>query len=188
MVSLTKKSTMARKSTIQQLDPRLREAIDGLLREGRHTLDDIIAKLAELNAGEAPVSRSALGRYAQRAEEQMKRYREAQEVAKVWVDKLESEPNGDVARLIPEMLRSVAFQTLGSLGDREDSADAQEVMFLAKAVKDLASADKLTTERILVIRQEVAKRAAVEAVKQAKASGLSDDAAEIIRQKILGVV
>lgn len=179
---------MARKSTVQRLDPKLRSAIDALIREGRYTLDDIVAHLAQLNGGTAPVSRSALGRYAQRAEEQMQRYREAQEVAKVWVDKLENEPDGDVARLLPEMLRSVAFQTLGSIGDREESADAQEVMFLAKAMKDLASADKLTVERTLQIRQEVAKRAAVEAVKQAKASGLSDDAAELIRQKILGVV
>lgn len=179
---------MARKSSIAQLDPRLRSAVDGLIREGRYTLDDIIAHLAQLNGGESPVSRSALGRYAQRAEEQMRRYREAQEVAKVWVEKFESEPDGDVARLLPEMLRSVAFQTLGSLGDREESADAQEVMFLAKAMKDLASADKLTTERILQIRQEVAKKAATEAVKQAKASGLSDEAADLIRQKILGVV
>lgn len=179
---------MARKSSIQQLDPRLREAIDGLIRDGRHTLDDIVEHLAKLNGGEAPVSRSALGRYAQRAEEQMRRYREAREVAKVWVDKFENEPDGDVARLLPEMLRSVAFQTLGSLGDRKESAEAQEVMFLAKAMKDLASADVLTTQRILKIREETAKKAAVEAVKTAKAQGLSDEAAELIRQKILGVV
>lgn len=179
---------MARKSSIDQLPDTLRDAINTLLRAGRYTLDDILSKLAELNDGAVPVSRSALGRYAQRAEEQMKRYREAQEVARVWVDKLDSEPDGDVARLLPEMLRSVAFQTLGSIGDREESADAQEVMFLAKAMKDLASADKLTQERILMIRQEVAKRAATEAVKQAKASGLSDEAADLIRQKILGVV
>ena len=93
-----------------------------------------------------------------------------------------------MARLLPEMLRSVAFQTLGLIGDREDGGDAQEVMFLAKAMKDLASTDKLTADRILMIRQEVAKRAATEAVKQAKASGLSDEAADLIRQKILGVV
>jgi hypothetical protein len=179
---------MARKSSIQQLDPRLREAVDGLLREGRHTLDDILAKLAELNDGTAPVSRSSLGRYAARAEKQMKRYAEAQEVAKVWIDRIEVEPNGDVARLNHEMLRTVAFQTLGEIGEREVSADPQEVMFLAKALKDLASADRLTQDRILIIRQEVAKRAAVEAVKQAKASGLSDEAAELIRQRILGVV
>lgn len=179
---------MARKSSIRQLDPRLREAIDGLVRDGRHTLDDILAHLAQLNGGEAPVSRSALGRYAQRAEEQMRRYREAREVAKVWVAKFESEPDGDVARLLPEMLRSVAFQTLGSMSERKEAADAEEVMLLAKAMKDLASADKLTAERILKIREEVAKKAAVEAVKTAKAQGLSDEAAELIRQKILGVV
>lgn len=179
---------MTRKSSIAQLDPRLREVLDALIREGRHTLDDILAKLAELNAGEAPVSRSAVGRYAQRAEAQMQRYREAQEVAKVWVDKFEAEPTGDVGRLLLEMLRSVAFQTLGGLSERKESADAEEVMLLAKAMKDLASADKLTTERILTIRQEVAKKAATEAVKQAKASGLSDEAADLIRKKILGVV
>tara|TARA_R110001583_G_scaffold195522_3_gene375203 strand:- start:41492 stop:42031 length:540 start_codon:yes stop_codon:yes gene_type:complete len=179
---------MARKSSIQQLDPRLRSAVDELIRQGRFTLDDIVAHLAKLNGGEAPVSRSALGRYAQRAEEQMRRYKEAQEVAKVWVNKFENEPDGDVARLLPEMLRSVAFQTLGSIGDREEGADSQEVMFLAKAMKDLASADVLTTQRILKIREETAKKAAVEAVKTAKAQGLSDEAAELIRQKILGVV
>lgn len=179
---------MARRSSITRLDPRLRQAVDGLIREGRYTLDDILEHLAGLNGGEAPVSRSALGRYAQRATEQMQRYREAQQVAKVWVDKLGAEPDGDVARLLPELLRSVAFQTLGSLSDRDESADAQEVMFLAKAMKDLASADKLTAERILVVRRETAREAAAAAVKQAKASGLSDQAADLIRQKILGVV
>lgn len=179
---------MGRKSSIQQLDPRLREAVDGLIREGRYTLDDILGHLAQLNGGQAPVSRSALGRYAQRAEEQLKRYREAQEVAKVWITKLEREPEGDVARLLPEMLRGIAFVTMGSIGEREEGGDAQEVMFLAKAMKDLAGADALTTARILKIREETAKKAAVEAVKTAKAQGLSDEAAELIRQKILGVV
>lgn len=179
---------MARKSSIDQLDKSLRDAINALLREGRYTLEDILSKLAELNNGTAPVSRSALGRYAMRAEEQMKHYRETQEVARVWIDKLGTEPDGDVARLLPEVLRSLAYRTMIDIGDREESANPQEVMLLAKAMKDLASADKLTQERILMIRQEVAKRAATEAVKQAKASGLSDEAADLIRQKILGVV
>ena len=109
-------------------------------------------------------------------------------MAKVWVQKFEADPQGDVARLLPEMLRSVAFQTLGSMSDDEDGATPKDVMMLAAAMKDLASADKLTAERILKIRQEVARKAATEAVKEAKAGGLSDEAAEAIRQKILGVV
>jgi hypothetical protein len=176
------------RSSVSRLDPRLKDAVDRLIREGRHSLDDILAHLAALNDGEAPVSRSALGRYRQSAEEQMRRFREAQEVAKVWADRFGDEPEGDVGQLLKQMLRSVAFQTLGSMSEREESAEAMEVMLLAKAMKDLAGADKLAADRILMIRREVAKQAATEAVKEAKAGGLSDEAAEAIRQKILGVV
>jgi Tfp pilus assembly pilus retraction ATPase PilT len=106
----------------------------------------------------------------------------------VWADRFGDEPEGDVGQLLKQMLRSVAFQTLGSMSEREESAEAMEVMLLAKAMKDLAGADKLAADRILMIRREVAKQAATEAVKEAKAGGLSDEAAEAIRQKILGVV
>lgn len=178
---------MARKSSIKQLDPRLREAVDTLIRDGRATLDEIIAHLAQLNGGQAPVSRSALGRYAQQATAQMERYREAQEVAKVWVDKFESEPNGDVARLLPEMLRSVAFQTLGALSEREQMAGAEEVMLLAKAMKDLASTDKLTAERILRIRQEALKQAAANVETAARAAGMGEDQVKYWRAQVLKV-
>ncbi len=180
---------MARKSTVTKLDARLRETVDGLVRDGRYTLDEILDHLAQLNGGTAPVSRSALGRYAQQAEEQMRRYREAQEVAKVWIGKFEDEPNGDVARLLPEMLRSVAFQTIGQIGDREEGADAQELMFLAKALDHLGKANTASLQVELKLREIRAKAKAVaeEVASQAKAGGLSDDTAEQIRKKILGV-
>lgn len=180
---------MARKSTVTKLDARLREAVDGLVRDGRYTLDEILEHLAQLNGGTAPVSRSALGRYAQQAEEQMRRYREAQEVAKVWMGKLEDEPNGDVARLLPEMLRSVAFQTIGQIGDRKEGADAQELMFLAKALDHLGKANTASLQIELKLREIRAKAKAVaeEVSAQAKAGGLSDETAEQIRRMILGV-
>lgn len=172
---------MGRKSSIAQLPQAIRQAVDEAIREGRATIEDIVS-LVKTMGGSA--SASAVGRYKANAEEQMGRYREAQEVAKVWVERLGNEPEGDVARLLPEMLRTVAFGTIGSL----DGADANEVMLLARAIKDLASADKLTAERILRVRREVADKAAVEAVKEAKRAGLSDEAAEAIKRKILGVV
>lgn len=178
---------MARRSSVTKLDPRLREAVDALIRDGRATLDEIIEHLAQLNGGESPVSRSALGRYAQQATAQMERYREAQEVAKVWVSKLETEPDGDVGRLLPEMLRSVAFQTLGSLSERDAAADAEEVMLLAKAMKDLASADKLTAERILRVRQEVLKEAASNVETAARSLGMGEDQVKFWRAQVLKV-
>lgn len=171
---------MSRKSSIKQLDPRIRTEVDAAIRDDRATVDDIVAIIRELGGN---ASRSAVGRYKQRAEEQMKRYREAQEVAKVWIGKLQTDPEGDVGRLLAEMLRTTAFQTIGDI----DEATPQDIMFLGKALKDLASADTLTANRIMVVRREAAKEAAVVAVKEAKGAGLSDEAAEMIRKKILGV-
>lgn len=169
---------MPRKSSIKQLDPRIREAVDAAIREDRATIEGIVALIRELGG---TASRSAVGRYKQAAEAQMARYREAQEVAKVWIGKLQTEPEGDVGRLLAEMLRTTAFSTLGDM----DAASPQDLMFLGKALKDLASADKLTAERIMKVRQEATKEAAAVAVKEAKGAGLSDEAAETIRRKIL---
>lgn len=172
---------MGRKSSIKGMDPRIREAVDAAIREGRATIDDIVAIVASMG-GQA--SRSAVGRYKQQAEAQMQRYREAQEVAKVWIGKLQADPEGDVGRLLAELLRTAAFQTLGNM----EAATPGDLMFMARTLKDLASADKMTAERILKVRQEAAKEAATVAAKEAKSAGLSDEAAELIRQKILGVV
>lgn len=171
---------MSRKSSIKQLDPRIKAEVDSAIREDRATIDDIVAIIHALG-GDA--SRSAVGRYKQKAEAQMARYREAQEVAKVWIGKLQTDPEGDVGRLLAEMLRTTAFQTMGDI----DEATPQDIMFLGKALKDLASADKLTADRIMVVRREAAKEAAAVAVKEAKGAGLSDEAADLIRKKILGV-
>lgn len=171
---------MSRQSSIKKLDPRVREAIDAAIREGRATIDGIVVMLAGMGA---EVSRSAVGRYKQRAETQMQKYREAQEVAKVWIGKLQAEPDGDVGRLLAEMLRTVAFQSIGDL----EAATPEDLMLLAKSLKDLASADKLTADRILKVRQETIKEAAEKAVTVAKAKGLSAATVAELRKEILGV-
>lgn len=177
---------MPRRSRIEQLDPRIREQVDRLVRAGR-TIDEITEHLARLAGEEAP-SRSAVGRYVRSAREQMRRYREAQEVAKVWVGRLEEDPEGDVGRLLSEMLRTVAFQTIGVMSERDGAEiGPDEIMLLARAIKDLASADKVAMERELKIRQEVARQAADAATKIAKRGGLSADAVQEIRREILGV-
>ena len=174
---------MGRQSSINKLEPRIREAVDRLVRDGRATIDEIVDAIDALG-GEA--SRSSVGRYVKNAREQMQRYREAQEVAKVWVGKLEEDPKGDVGRLLSEMLRTVAFQVIGELGD-EDDIGAGDIMLLARAIKDLASADKTNLDRELRVRQEVAKQAAEKAAKIAKKGGMSAETVAEIRREILGV-
>ncbi len=169
-----------RKSSVVTMDQAIREAVDAAIREGRATIADIVALIRELGGS---ASKSAVGRYKQQAESQMQRYREAQEVAKVWIGKLQADPEGDVGRLLAEMLRTTAFQTLGDM----ESGTPQDVMFLAKALKDLAGADKLTADRILLVRREAAKEAAEKVTTVGKAKGLSAETVAELRKEILGV-
>ncbi|MBN9477399.1 MAG: hypothetical protein ABS43_03715 [Bordetella sp. SCN 67-23] len=177
---------MARRSSIERLDPAIRDACNELIRSG-HTIDEIVQTLRDLGAN---VSRSAVGRFTKSARASMEKFREAQEVAKVWIDKLESEPNGDVARLLPEMLRAVAFQTLSTMGESESPVESQELMFLAKALKDVSGASKLNMDIELKLRQEreKAKVESADAVeKAARAQGMDEDQVMFWRQQVLGL-
>lgn len=176
---------MGRRSTVATLPRELVEACNGLIREG-HTIDAILAALQGLGA---EVSRSAVGRYVKSARQALDKYRQAQEVAKVWVDKVEAEPNGDVGRLLPEMLRAVAYQTLATMGESDEPVDAKDVMLLSKALKDIAGATKtgLDTERQLRAMRADVKAAAADVEGQARAAGVSEDTIAQIRQRILGV-
>lgn len=140
---------MGRKSSIHRLDPRIREAVDAAIRENRATVDEI-AVLIHAMGGDA--SRSAVGRYKHSAELQMQRYREAQQVAAVWLKRFDDDPDSDVARLLPEMLRSVAFQ---QLADADEDTKASELSLLARAVRDAASAAKMSTDQVLRVRKEM---------------------------------
>lgn len=178
---------MGRRSSIEQLPEQVQEAAHKAIRDGA-TVDGLVEVIERHGAS---VSRSAAGRYKKRAEEQMRQFREAQEIAKVWVGKLEEDPNSDVGRLLSEMLRTVAFQTIGQMGADEEGGGLENapesIMLLSRAMKDLASADKLSADRELKIRQETAKAAAGAAEEVAQQQGLSPDATRRIKSKILGV-
>lgn len=177
---------MARKSAISQLDPRIRDAVDSAIREGRATIEEILERVRAMG-GQA--SRSSLGRYKKSAEEQMAKYREAQEVAKVWIARLEADPQGDVGRLLPEMLRAVAFQQLANMDG--DEVDSKEIGVLARAIKDASSATKATVEAERLrrkIRDAAAKVQAVETEVREGKRTLDADTLKRIREEIYGIV
>jgi len=179
---------MARKSTVSQQPKEIQDEVNRLIRDG-YTIDEIRQALAQLGA--QPVSRSAMGRYVKTARESMEKYRQGQEVAKVWLDRLEAEPNGDVARLLPEMLRAVAFQTLSTMGESDKPVKAAEVMLLAKALKDLggASKDNVAIElKMRQVREDARKALLAEQAKQldsvSKSGGVSAETMAEIRRAL----
>lgn len=186
---------MGRTSKIRKLPPAVRESIDALIRDGRYTIADIVDRLRAMNAD---VSRSSVGRYKQRVEQNLARYREAQEVAGAWVTKLGENPGSDVGRLLQEMLKTIAFQTMAQLGDEDSLTEGvgpRELMFLAKALKDLSGAQKTSVDVEAKLRAEYdatlakrAEKAAEVATTAAKKQGLSPDAVAAMREAILGRV
>lgn len=177
---------MARRSTISQLDASIQAEVARLVREG-WTIDGILAELAKLGAS---VSRSAMGRHVQRARKSMETYAQGQEVAKVWLDKLSSEPNGDVARLLPEMLRALAFSTIERLSDEPDDVKPMDVMLLGKALKDLSGTtkdafaiDKARAEARAAARRELLAEQSA-AIDKMSASGVTDKTKMAIREAL----
>lgn len=183
------------RAKIRQLEPDVKAEVDRLIRDGS-TIDQIVAHLKKLGTS---VSRSSVGRYKKTFEEKLARYREAQEVASVWVTKLGEEPKGDVGRLLAEMLKTVAFRTLADMGDQTDedgeeiAPTPKDIASLAKAIRDLESAGTISLDREVKIREAVAREhakkldRAVEAAAAAGEKGLSAERLAQLRREFLGV-
>jgi hypothetical protein len=190
-----------RLSSVDRLDPAIKAEVDRLIREQRHTIDQIVAHLRTLDApAQTLPSRSALGRYKKQAESALARYRDAQAIAATWAEKLDSEPDGDVAKLVRQVLSRVALSVAGDLDERSategDAGEASvgvtplEVAQLSKAMKDLASAESTSVQNLQRVRALLAQRttAAADAVaKIARSGGLGAQAESEIRARILGI-
>jgi hypothetical protein len=173
-------------SSIALLDPAIKAEVDRAIREDRATIADIVALIKGMGAD---ASKSAVGRYKQSAEKQMETYRQAQEVAKVWVQQIGDAPEGDVGRLVVELVRMLAFRSVSAMGDAEEPLGPEDLMFLSKAMKDLASADKTAVDREInrqALQRQV-KAAAESVTKVAKQNGLTAEAVQTIRAQILGI-
>ena len=177
---------MGRKSSITKLPPDIREWVEQLIRNGR-TIDDIVAHLKTMDA-DLPVSRSSVGRFKQNYEASLARYRDAQAVAGQWVTVFRESPESDVGALIAEMLKTLAFQTMSSMGEDEKTpVDPQSLMFLGKAIRDVISATSINEDRIAKAVARALQKAATAAEGLARRAGLSAEMIQQFRREILGI-
>ena len=160
-----------------------------MFREYAPTIDDVLAYIQEQGH---EVSRSAVGRYKQDFEKVAKRMREAREVAQVWVAKLGDEPQGDIGRLVIEVLRTLVFQISMDEVETGGESDAKSAYFLSKSIKELETAARHSAEREINIRKrleaelekklaDAAERDAVEANKSGKKKLDTETLAEMRR-------
>jgi len=182
---------VSRKSSIATLDPALREELDRLLRDDRHTIAEITEHLRGLGA---PVSQSAIGRYHQKFDQIGKRMRESREIAAVWAAKIGKEPQGDIGRVVMEMLRTLAFDVTLDLTEVDPETGQPKALMepgaigaLALAMQRLESATKTSFERELKARKAALEEAAKVVEKIAAKGGMKAATREEIKRGILGI-
>ena len=162
-------------SSVDRLPEEVREEIGRLRVQGR-TIDEIMAHLRQLDV---EISRSALGRHVKGMAAMKERLQRSRDMALALVDRFGTEPDNRVARLNLELMHSVVMQTITATEVDEDGElqpvtfDPENAMFLARALKELSSAEKTNTDRALAVQRETAKTAANKAEEAMKSRGMS---------------
>lgn len=190
---------MARPSSIDQLEPEIRDEI-GRLRGNGHTLDEILAALRELDV--THISRSALGRHVQSMEKVGAKLRHSRNIAEALVRQLGGEPASRSAQLNIELLHSAVLDLfLAAQNAEEGEADGrglaalngnpEGIMMLAKALDHLTKSAKSDIENQKAIEERVERRLKAQAekhvVSEAKKRGISAETARALMQGAFGV-
>lgn len=188
-----------RPSSIDRLPEEVRDLI-GRLRDKGCTIDEIMAKLGELDLDEDDLpSRSSLGRHLKKAAEIAERVKKSRQVAEVIVRQLGESDADKTTRMNIELMHNVLFEiaTRTSEDGEPVSFEPMEAMLLAKALDHLGKASKDDVARTVAIEERAAKKAKAEALKQtekaiagaAGTDGQVDGAALLkkIREDIYGI-
>lgn len=181
---------MARASSIEQLPADILEQLQTLLRDPRVSQLDATAQInaiLEQEGTDDRVSKSAVNRYAVKMQEVGAKLQQSRELASMWIGKLGAAPQGQVGKLINEIIRTMAFDTAMHMSEGEEPVAPKMLAQLALAVQRLESAANMNEEREKAIRVEAAKDAAATAEKSMVSQGMSQKAIDSIKKEILGL-
>jgi DNA-binding ferritin-like protein (Dps family) len=171
---------MPRRSKVKSLPKDVREALDEkLVEEGFQNYED----LAEWLAGQGyDISKSSVHRYGQEFEDRLEALRIATAQAKEITEQV-GDDEGALGDALTAVVQEKAFGLLTSMEMEE-----QEVEFtsLMNAIARLQKAS-VQQKKFMQEMREKAQQAAEEAEEIARDGGLSEEGAEKIRAKILGI-
>ncbi|WP_390902257.1 DUF3486 family protein [Serratia liquefaciens] len=187
------KPTRGRPSKIDLLPDGIRDALHQMLRDKRHTQEQIREAINELIDGhnlpdDMQLSRTGLNRYASRMESLGARIRHSREIADVWVAKFGETPTTDIGKLLMEFVKTMAFETSMDLAESGDVIAPKALGQLALVAQRIESAQMVSHKREKEIRQAFAEEVADQAEKIVSQAGLSADKAADIKRQILGIV
>jgi len=174
-------------STLDRIPDELRKLFRRLVRDG-HTIKEITDKLNELGA---EVSKSAVGRKVKDVKEEIAEFVKAQEIASQWLTQIDERPDSDVGRLLPELLKMIALQTLRDMQSTVGGGDPKakkpkpmDLMLLAKSIRDLEATTKASAERIEKVERAMVERATKKVGEVGAQAGISQASIERIQQEL----
>lgn len=184
--------TRGRASKIDLLPEPIREQLHAMLRDKRHTQEEIREAINELIdthnlPADMQLSRTGLNRYATRMEKVGSKIRASREMAEVWAAKLGSAPTSDVGKLLMEFVKTLAFETSMSMAEEDEPVTPKALGQLALVAQRLEAATTASHRREKEIRAAFAEEAAETAEKITKQAGLTAETAADIRRQILGI-
>lgn len=186
-----------RPSSIDRLPADILEQLNALLRDPRvsqlQVVSDINSVLSDVG-NDARITKSSLNRYAQKMATVGERLQQSRQLAEVWIGKLGAQPQGQVGKLVNEILRTLSFDLSMQLHDGFDELEPDEIPGVVKMVKELSIAahrlEQAATENVerdAEIRRQAQEEAATIAAKVAKSGGLSEASVQELRSAILGI-
>ncbi|EXI62217.1 hypothetical protein MHD_10225 [Mannheimia granulomatis] len=179
---------MAPRSSIEKLPEDVRHWLERALTEngfsGYIELENLLKEKGFV------ISKSAIHRYGQKIERRFKAIKQSTEAARIIAEGAEDKDDKRSEALMG-MLQSSLFEALVEIEDAqsEEMSPMEKFQALSFAGKNIASLIQAST-KLKTYQAEVkqrAEQAAKDVEKVVKKGGLSDDVANEIRRKILGI-
>jgi len=163
-------------SSIDRLPDDIRDKLQELLRDPRCTQLDATARINSILEGEGlpeRLSKSAVNRYAVKMEEVGAKLRQSREVAQMWIGKLGAEPQGEVGKLLNEVVRNLAFEAALRASEDDEPIEPKMLKNLAIAVERLerAANQNMKVEEEIRKQKERLKQETLKALDQAEGGG-----------------
>ncbi|GAB5378978.1 MAG: DUF3486 family protein [Aliiglaciecola sp.] len=189
---MSDKKTRGKPSKIDQLPEEIKAELIELLRDPSVTQTAVLNHVnALIEAAGLPddekISRSGINRYATRMATVGGRIQEAREVSKMWVDQLGTKPTGEVSKVLIEMVRTLAFDSVLQISESGEPVPPKFIKELSIGVERLEKAASESTKREKEIRKAMAEEVAEQAESVAKAAGMTQAGIDQIKKNILGI-
>ena len=165
------------RSSVERLPPSVREAVDAAIADGASV--DALTALIREKGGEC--SRSAVGRYAKRTRDLIRRRYEAGRIADALGREAEERGEGHTGLVVVEALRSLVLLSVADLSAGERPITTEELVRISLVLRRLEGSDKLRIEGA-----RATAKAAAGGSGSAPKPGLSHETVAAIREAVEG--